>query len=528
MNLQWYATDKDFVSEYGDWIFRLKYERNQFKIPSISQQLNYSSYKIQIRKKNNVSFKDIGYEFLLPTSYENRLDIKKFVYEQSWEDTNEIIEETEGFLINLGYIESVPEIFKSPLPILQGAACGVKKALEHQEIISDLDEHKSQSLENMFVRLLSFWEIVHDREQYENNDSKSIDVQQKEIEIEVQTLMTKPDMFFQGGWKEIWEQQKEIRDEEWLEATLEEEREKEDELRKEREFNQLSKFERKTRLGRGTGEGNEYLPWLTTDDIPKNYEESSWMLSGTFIVDRAVSLIGELDHAYYMNLQWDENVSDIQEYFPLDINKTVELAKKENITHIKDKETNAYDAMVANFLVTYKGLSVERKEAIITSWKDKTNSKKFVNQLKLQQLYWAEQGIEVKLITEEDINWVLAKNIHRLDSMKTASRYIIEEKICFYVINKLEHFILKFPQLTRTQFAKSSAEDYPDDEIKPGVIHTYIDFLVANRVIGFDLEHVVLGYDNKISEFEILIKEFKVEEIRYPDKVFPDNILTYC
>jgi hypothetical protein len=92
--------------------------------------------------------------------------------------------------------------------------------------------------------------------------------------------------------------------------------------------------------GYGQGELETYHPWLTTDDVQRNFDEVTSMKPGSWICRRKYYLLGELEMAYFQVLNWDPEVVDIRESFPLDREITMHLAKELKIKHPRDEKLN--------------------------------------------------------------------------------------------------------------------------------------------------------------------------------------------
>ncbi|MCA1066052.1 TnsA endonuclease N-terminal domain-containing protein (plasmid) [Rossellomorea sp. AcN35-11] len=526
MLLNWTRVDdKDLSASFEDFIFRLRADTKKVK-NRWGENVPVPIKKVQVRKRQNTDFRDLGYEFLIKEVDFIDEEQRQFVDGVVWEDTVSIVERSEDILSGLEYIDKdnldydEADIPSSPIEILRAASQGIIKALQDRSYIKG-PENK-EALEDMFVRMLSFWENSHDISQYlnENGESLVTPIQEKEIEIEIKTLMVEPDMYCSGGWKEVWDYQKALHDEEWLEETLEEEREEE-------EYNRLSKNERKKIEGRGTGEGSEYKSWLTCEDVPDDYQESSSVWPGSMLVDRAVNLIGEIDQAFYKTLQWDDSIKEAKEYFPLELNETLEIAKRLSLDHPIDSETQQPEVLVANFFVTYasKG-GVESQEVILTSWGEDLDSVHVRTNIKIQREYWSSRGIEVRIVTEDQINWTLKRNLEFIDTMKKASHYNISEEICAFVLKRLASSKRKDPGMLLYQFNNEAASLYTEGEIHPGDILKVVEFLLMNKIIHFDFENEEYSIEMKISEFVIRRKQFTIEKVQKPNKYFSDNIVT--
>lgn len=120
--------------------------------------------------------------------------------------------------------------------------------------------------------------------------------------------------------------------------------------------------DRKLKECRGTGVGSEYIPYVFTREINSKgtcYNPVDWKHG------RQMQFLsqGEL-YAYYITI-WNDDVIDIREQFPLELEKTLEIADYYNIKHPKDRKTR----MTTDMCVFYQGgtseaisVKVSRKE----------------------------------------------------------------------------------------------------------------------------------------------------------------------
>ncbi len=75
-----------------------------------------------------------------------------------------------------------------------------------------------------------------------------------------------------------------------------------------------AKFERFVKEGRGRGEGKDYKPWLTTQDVPSSGRRtrgSGWK------TNRLHHTLSDHETRYLYLLEWADDVVDIREQFPL-------------------------------------------------------------------------------------------------------------------------------------------------------------------------------------------------------------------
>ncbi|MGQ4669146.1 hypothetical protein ACUIJN_25675, partial [Metabacillus halosaccharovorans] len=160
--LEWEYVDKDIVAQHEDHVFRLRKETKIIKITQpYHDKITCEIFKIQLRKKQNIKFEDLGYEFLLEEGDYIYINKRDFVDCDVWSNHNEIVDRLEQILLALGFIQTTaPKIKNTSSPdILRAASYGIIRALKENQFLETIPEYNMYFLEDMFLRLLSYWEI---------------------------------------------------------------------------------------------------------------------------------------------------------------------------------------------------------------------------------------------------------------------------------------------------------------------------------------------------------------------------------
>jgi hypothetical protein len=109
-----------------------------------------------------------------------------------------------------------------------------------------------------------------------------------------------------------------------------------------------AKIERFLREGRGQGRLADYKPFLTIQDVPSTGRASRCLGRHT---ERLHHLLSDIEAACFLMLDWEDNVIDIREAFPLDRAITRRIAQQMGITHPKDPKTKVDIVVTIDFLV---------------------------------------------------------------------------------------------------------------------------------------------------------------------------------
>src|SRR3954466_14591115 len=89
-------------------------------------------------------------------------------------------------------------------------------------------------------------------------------------------------------------------------------------------------FERWIAEGRGAGEGPNYSPWFTVQDVASTGYVSrvrGWKTR------RQHHLLSNIETGYFYTLEWAPGVIDIREQFPLRLDTTQRIAAERGIIH---------------------------------------------------------------------------------------------------------------------------------------------------------------------------------------------------
>lgn len=106
------------------------------------------------------------------------------------------------------------------------------------------------------------------------------------------------------------------------------------------------RMKRKRKMG--TGEGKDYIPYITTSEFNSRGTTS---VIKDWKTGRGVHCLSQGETLWYYILRWDDNNVDIREQYPLDVDKTVAIAEEMGIQYPRNKA----QVMTTDFLVTEAG-----------------------------------------------------------------------------------------------------------------------------------------------------------------------------
>ena len=172
----------------------------------------------------------------------------------------------------------------------------------------------------------------------------------------------------------------------------------------------------KTRVAqkRGTGHGADYKPWIYVYELPGHSGIHHNLIDWKH--GRQTHLLSSGELWQYLITRWDDNVIDIREQFPLDLEVTKELfGQYKNFKHPCDK--NGLRRMTSDLLVDYKDghqavFSVKYSRKLLLEKTKHTES--MIKKLWIEKQYWQGRDVEWNLVFTDEMNRILAENISEI------------------------------------------------------------------------------------------------------------------
>lgn len=245
--------------------------------------------------------------------------------------------------------------------------------------------------------------------------------------------------------------------------------------------------------GCGAGEGEEYLPWLHVQDVPslgRSHRVPGWKVGG-----RTVHLLSNLELYFFYSLEWDPAVVDYREQFPLDIALTKQIAKQLNVDHprtlphpqskesVADSEEGKLKAisMTSDFYVTveldgkrsHRAYAIKPKSKLVGDRSGRVKEK-----LKIEELYWEALAVPWQLITEDELDTTLARNVEFVHDCYNLERY---KALRPEMVDQVDTGLL--PKLLAEEGCLSHLANICDQEqnLSPGASLVLAKHLIAHR-----------------------------------------------
>jgi hypothetical protein len=168
------------------------------------------------------------------------------------------------------------------------------------------------------------------------------------------------------------------------------------------------KIREKIAAGHGTGERENYQPWLTTLDVAS--EGSASRIDGTKI-RREHHLLSQHEKNYFLVLEWSDKTVDIREQYPLERSVTQQIANFLGLSHPADPKTKIDVVMTSDFNITVQDGAYPK--TIIRSAKlmAELADTRVVEKLEIERRYWCDRSIDWGIVTEKEVNSQTVKNI---------------------------------------------------------------------------------------------------------------------
>ena len=178
----------------------------------------------------------------------------------------------------------------------------------------------------------------------------------------------------------------------------------------------------RSKEGRGVGTGANYIPYLLVHDVPSiGLASRVW----GWKANRVHHLLSRLELKFFYTLEWRQDVLDIREQFPLDLDETLAIAGRLGVRHPCDPKTKDYVVMTSDFVITVrKGFGSE--EQIRTVKYEEDHEKARVKEkLEIERVYWEEvRGLDWGVVTENDVDATLAANVEWVHGHREVERLI--------------------------------------------------------------------------------------------------------
>ena len=232
-------------------------------------------------------------------------------------------------------------------------------------------------------------------------------------------------------------------------------------------------FERWRAEGRGAGEGRNYLPWFTVQDVSSTGHVSRILGWKTH---RQHHLLSSLETSLFYVLEWAPAVIDIREQFPLPLNTTLQIAAQLGMAHPRIPRSKDSWVMTTDIVVTLVENGRQKLMARAIKPSSELARPRVVEKLELERAFWVSQGIDWGLVTEKEIDPMLVENIKYVHPWRRAEDVAVPA----HRFDSAESLLLDF---LSQPISLTEAASAVDDRLgfRPGESLQLVRHFIANR-----------------------------------------------
>ncbi|MBU3098083.1 MULTISPECIES: TnsA endonuclease N-terminal domain-containing protein [Clostridium] len=270
-----------------------------------------------------------------------------------------------------------------------------------------------------------------------------------------------------------------------------------------------SDIDKMIKEGRGSGKGDTYKPWIKIQDVPSLGRSSRIRGIKT---GRQHELLSDMERNYFYILEYSDKVQDIREQFPLlPIEDTMIIAKELGIEHPKNPKTGEFIVMTTDFLVSINYNNKFHEVARTIKSKDDLMSKRILEKFEIEKQYWEKKGVNWGIVTDEEIDKVIANNISLVHGYKDIGKIDSFNDI---EASELKDLIYEFiKRIIDNHNAMRTTCTAFDNEmcLEKGSSLCIFKYLVINKMIEIDITEKI-NVNKNIPSISIMEKSIKKVE----------------
>lgn len=170
--------------------------------------------------------------------------------------------------------------------------------------------------------------------------------------------------------------------------------------------------------GRGRGDRASYKPWIYVHDVP-----STGRSSRIFNGERIMHTLSDWETTAVRQFQWDPDVLDIREQFPLPLEVTQRIAREMKVRHPCDSKSRVDIPITTDLLITRRinnaavllARSIKEKAAVeyhaSLTRPQRVKIGRTLQKLEIERRYWSEINVSWMLVTDDHLSKTLKSNL---------------------------------------------------------------------------------------------------------------------
>lgn len=244
-------------------------------------------------------------------------------------------------------------------------------------------------------------------------------------------------------------------------------------------------IQKRYREKRGKGRGRNYKPWIKVSDL------SSLGLSCRVPGrrnGRIHHLLSSLELRAFLDFEFDRQIIDIREQYPLDRELTRKIALSLGFTHPRARKTGVDIVMTTDFLLTYiDEHDRQGEQAVSVKYLNEFDNKRVREKLEIERKYWNEErGVDFVIYTEEESSVYREVNYRSLKAHDALEPIIVNGKdVTTQLSNALIRAIETQPShLTLSELWRGISHQ---ENVEPRHLPALFYHLAAHDKIKFDV-----------------------------------------
>lgn len=233
---------------------------------------------------------------------------------------------------------------------------------------------------------------------------------------------------------------------------------------------------RRQKEGRGEGILGNYKPWINIQDIAS--KGLSTRIKG-LKTGRVHHLLSQLELECFYCLDWESQVLDIREQYPLDLPETLAIAGELNIRHPRVPATFEEVVMTTDFLVTTRHPHGFKEIAFTVKYSKDLEKPRTIEKLEIERFYWERRGTNWLIVTEKQINQILIKNIKWVHSFANLQHFA--QHITPIVIENTASFMYEIVFRGAVALRVATAASDKEFSLQTGTSLTIVRHLIAAK-----------------------------------------------
>jgi len=235
--------------------------------------------------------------------------------------------------------------------------------------------------------------------------------------------------------------------------------------------------------GRGQGAGENYKPWINIQDFPSSglvTRSKGWKTK------RIHHFLSKLERDYFYVLEWNRNVVDIREQYPLSREDTLFIAENKGLKHPTDPKSKIPIVMTTDFLITLSNSEGITHVARTIKPSKELENERTIEKFEIERSYWEQLGIEWGIITEKEMPKNMIENVEWLHS----SYFEIEDLpiAAFHTyIEQMKIFIKRY----NTSIIEMVTEFDSKFQLNNGMGLEILKHLIARRELQVDINQKI-------------------------------------